>query len=488
MNQLELMINNRLHYMILCTANRRNEVTYRGSIQALNNILKFYIYIPVITALISIAVLVAPTAHADTRQYTSWNTWIVAPDTAFPAPASTDNPSLAYSRKPAVETVTRRNWLAKWGQRPATMPWTDLTLDLIVKYQLNPLRAARHLAYVHTAMYDAHLLAAKAGYDERARRVAVDSAAAAILEYLFPQEPVGRFGALGRSAAWAVTAHSATGKHRSQNHAWQIGQQVANLAADRARKDRADLVWDIRRRPAAAPGIWKATPPLNVYKPAEPRAGEWRTWLLRDGAELAPPPPITFDSPEYWKEVEEVLKVTEQLTPQQKKIAEDWNLGHATVTPAGVWNLHALRVAKRHNLDSAQTARLFAALNTAMMDAFIACWNAKFNYWTQRPVTAIRARLKPDFLPHLVTPPFPSYVSGHATVSGAASEVLAGFFPEQAETFRTMAEEAAQSRLYGGIHFSSDNREGLRLGQQIGHRMIGHLGMAQKTPSLAVFP
>ena len=430
-------------------------------------------------------------AGAENKSFANWNTWILMPDKAFPAFDTADDSDLGFIPEPMDDKSlgrTSREWLTKWNQGPATVPWTELTLDLIVKYQLNPLRAARHLAYVHAAMYDAYLLAARAGYDERARRVAVDSAAAAILEYLFPQEPVGRFGALGRSAAWAVIASSARGQQPSQRHAWHIGRQVAGLAAERARKDRADLAWDIKRRPAAAPGVWRDTPPLNVYKPAEPLAGEWRTWLLRDGAEFAPSAPVTFDSAEYWKEVEEVLKVTEQLTPEQKKIAEDWNLGHATVTPAGVWNRHALDVVQKRRLDSAQTARLFAALNTAMMDAFIACWNTKFSYWTQRPVTAVRARLKPDFLPHLVTPPFPSYVSGHATVSGAASEVLAGFFPEQAETFRAMAKEAAQSRLYGGIHFSSDNREGLRLGQQIGQRMIGHLGMAQKTASLTVFP
>jgi hypothetical protein len=69
-------------------------------------------------------------------------------------------------------------------------------------------------------------------------------------------------------------------------------------------------------------------------------------------------------------------------------------------------------------------------------------------------------------------PPFPSYVSGHAAVSSAAAEVLAAYFPEQADEWRAAADEAAMSRLYGGIHFRSDNEEGLRLGRRVGRRVL----------------
>jgi membrane-associated phospholipid phosphatase len=111
---------------------------------------------------------------------------------------------------------------------------------------------------------------------------------------------------------------------------------------------------------------------------------------------------------------------------------------------------------------------VLAALNTGQADAFIACWDAKFTYWSERPVTAIRRELNPAFLPYIATPPFPSYVSGHSTTSGAASELLSTFFPRDARRLRTMSEEAAVSRLYGGIHFRSDNEAGLALGKKIG--------------------
>ena len=163
------------------------------------------------------------------------------------------------------------------------------------------------------------------------------------------------------------------------------------------------------------------------------------------------------------------------------RIAEDWNLDLGSVTPAGVWNRHAQRLAREEHLDLEISVRLFAALNIAMADAFIACWHAKFVWWTQRPVTAIRERLDALFLPHIVTPPFPSYVSGHATASGAAAEVLSAFWPQRRSEFRRMAQQAAQSRLLGGIHFRSDNDAGLELGQRVGDRVVSMMNQEVET-------
>lgn len=131
---------------------------------------------------------------------------------------------------------------------------------------------------------------------------------------------------------------------------------------------------------------------------------------------------------------------------------------------------------------------MLAVLNMAMADATVACWRAKFTYWTQRPVTAIRDRLAPDWLPHLLTPAFPSYVSNHASVSGAAATVLAAYFPDSAEPLRAAAAEAAQSRLWGGIHFRSDNDEGLELGQRIGRLILTRLYGGRPAAPLASQP
>jgi membrane-associated phospholipid phosphatase len=163
-----------------------------------------------------------------------------------------------------------------------------------------------------------------------------------------------------------------------------------------------------------------------------------------------------------------VYAISLSLSEEQKRIADYWADGPGTATPPGHWNLIALDLVRKADWGTVPTARLFAALNTAQADAFIACWDAKYAYWSLRPVTAIRRLIDPSWLPYITTPPFPSYVSGHSTSSGAASSVLAALFPSRADELAATAEEAAVSRLYGGIHFSSDNEVGLELGRRVG--------------------
>ena len=180
-------------------------------------------------------------------------------------------------------------------------------------------------------------------------------------------------------------------------------------------------------------------------------------------------------------ELREAYDISRSLTGQQKAIASYWADGAGTVTPPGHWNVIALDLLRVHPLDPQATARLFATLNSAQADAFIACWDAKYTYWSMRPVTAIRRYLDPTWLPYLVTPPFPSYVSGHATTSAAAAEILGTLFPSEAGQLRAMAAEAAISRLYGGIHFRSDNEAGAELGRKVGAAALAAEG---DSPSL----
>jgi membrane-associated phospholipid phosphatase len=163
-----------------------------------------------------------------------------------------------------------------------------------------------------------------------------------------------------------------------------------------------------------------------------------------------------------------VYAISRSLSAEQKRLADYWADGPGTATPPGHWNVIALDLVREADWGTVRTARLFAALNTAQADAFIACWDAKYAYWSLRPVTAIRELIDPSWLPYITTPPFPSYVSGHSTTSGAASSVLAALFPTRADALAAMAEEAAVSRLYGGIHFRSDNEVGLELGRRVG--------------------
>ncbi len=401
-----------------------------------------------------------PKAQVASARIGSWRTWL--PKSAESGGGVLDafgvtGPFAAQS--PAIK---------RWREPHTSLRWTRTALELIAKHQLNPLRAARILALLHAAMHDALVRGVREGGDERQAWIAVHRAASLVLADLFTQEPAERFEALGLAAAEAVRGAEEPGAAAM----WAIGREVAADAGARARADSAERVWPVNRRPPPAPGRWRPTPPVNVFNPLEPLAGEWQPWVLASGGEIEPPEPVPYDSPRYADEVREVKRVADALTPLQKAVAEAWNLDRGTVTPAGVWSLKTIELAEEPQVDGATAVRVLAALSVAMADAFVACWHAKYEWWTVRPISVIRERHDPGFLSHLVTPAFPSYPSGHATASGAAEVVLAAFFPKKAEWLRGQAEEAAASRLLGGIHFRSDNEAGLELGRAVGRRVV----------------
>jgi hypothetical protein len=326
-------------------------------------------------------------------------------------------------------------------------PWIDLELNAIASHSVNPPRASRALAYVSRAMYLA-ALAAGTGRDD-----AVAGAASTVLEYFFADE-AGKIDALADDLA------------DPSSSAFRSGAGAGRLMIARAERDGSDAVWN--GTPPKGPGYWVPTPPGYVYPPLEPLAGTWRTWNLDKGSQFRPGPPPEYGNREFLAEMKEVYQVSQNLTEEQKRIANYWADGAGTVTPPGPRNVIAINLVSDAGWSTLRTARLFSVLNTAQADAFIACWDAKFTYWSIRPITAIRRLIDPNWNSYIITPPFPSYVSGHSTTSGAASTVLSAFFPSQGDELAAMAEEAAISRLYGGIHYQSDNEVGLKLGRRVG--------------------
>ena len=130
-----------------------------------------------------------------------------------------------------------------------------------------------------------------------------------------------------------------------------------------------------------------------------------------------------------------------------------------------------------------------------MFDAFISCWDEKYRSNYVRPETVINNEFKnSNWQPYIQTPPFPSYTSGHATNSAAAAEVMTKWFGDQLSftdtsllefgiknrqivSFRVAAQEAAMSRLYGGIHFRFDNEEGTKAGKKLGEFIVARIKM-----------
>lgn len=357
----------------------------------------------------------------------------------------------------ALSAVPTATPAATAAPTPSVEPWIELELELIASHRLNPPRAARALALVSRGM---HLAALAPAPDP-----AVAGAASTVLEHLFPSDVRVR-----ETTERARAANSGRGAKLN----FALGVLVGKAMIVRAEHDGSDAVWT--GTPPTGDGFWVPTPP-GFLPPLEPLAGTWRTWNLTSGSQFRPPPPPAFGSAQFLAELDEVHAVAQSLTAEQKRIVDFWADGPGTATPPGHWNAVALELIRGRNLSTRAAARLFATLNTAQADAFIACWDAKYQYWFLRPVTAVRALRDPAWLSYIVTPPFPSYVSGHSSTSGAAATVLSAFFPDLAPQLAAMADEAAISRLYGGIHFRSDNEAGLELGQRVGARAVDAYGL-----------
>ncbi len=349
--------------------------------------------------------------------------------------------------------------------------WTHRVLALVVKYQQNPLRAARSLSYLHVAMHDAWTHSVSDGViDPISAERAMHRAASLVLEQLYPNETAGQFEAQFA----ALTSHSSDG---GAENAEALGQEVASRLIERSLADGSGRVWSPKQRPAEFPGIWQPTYPLFAANPTEGLAPFWRPWVQRPVDRYDPPGAPRPGSARHSAETSEVLQVAKALTPRQKTLAEEWNLAAGSVTPAGVWMKHTMReLHSAHPASAADAIELVvtttAAVSVAIHDAFIDCWRVKMRDWSERPITAVRRMLDPAFVPAIVTPGFPSYVSGHATISAAAATVLAHLFPARRVILEGAAEEAAASRLWGGIHFRSDNEEGLRLGRSVGRDIL----------------
>jgi membrane-associated phospholipid phosphatase len=430
-----------------------------------------------------------------------WPTWVVDAsfDPGLPTPAAADTPLtrseltelLKFQADRTPEQITL---IRQWDDGSAVGPWVNITLDSVISHNMNPVRAARALALVSVAMYDASVVGARlswqfrrpapcsvesrlqpvgancSGFGYPSEHAVAAGAASGVLAYLFPDQ-AERFDMLAQEAIttrlWAGAAY------RSDVDAGlQLGKLVAQIVTARADSDGAKASWD-GQIPASS--TWIPTPPDFQATPLEPLAGTWQPWNLTSVSELRPPPPPAPGSDQFTAEAHEVYEVGISLTLEQQEIASFWEDKKGSFTPPGHWNAIAVEIVRSHGLSTPDAALVFATLNTAQADGFIAAWDAKYTYWSERPVTAVRQMFDPKWSPYVYTPPFPSYVSGHSTTSGAASTVLKHFFPKQAAQFDAWAQEAAISRLYGGIHFRSDNDVGLRLGQDVAGRALARI-------------
>jgi hypothetical protein len=440
----------------------------------------------------TVALWAPAAAGAHTRSRPSaTTTWLVPAASRAVPPLARPRPRVTRLELAELAGLDRRNPAARagvrrWEGRRGVTAWIDVLLGAISADRVNPPRASRALALTSVAMNDALVIAARSRRRADRRRAPCQrrpwlglgrcasdgplpttavaaGAAARVLRELLParadelalleQEAVR--SRLLAGAAYPSDARAGLG----------LGRMIGELAVRRGRSDRSDAQGVVVPPPGDA--TWIPTPPAFA-PPLEPSAGTWRTWNLRRGDELRPPAPPAYLGTVHRAAVQEVYDIASTLTERQREIAFFWDDGPGSETPPGHWNRIALAMVDESRLSAPRAALVLATLNTTQADAFIACWTAKFTHWTKRPVTLLRALLDPGFLSLIPTPPFPSYPSGHSTTSGAAATVLGALFPDRDRELSAKADEAAISRLYGGIHYRFDNDAGLALGRRIG--------------------
>ncbi|WP_194777260.1 phosphatase PAP2 family protein [Pararhodonellum marinum] len=249
-----------------------------------------------------------------------------------------------------------------------------------------------------------------------------------------------------------------------------IGTEMAKLALQRASTDGMSkaqtpkAVSDSIKNAAFENFGWVWENMENPVRPVglTPLFGKVKMWNVPTVEEVRPGPPPAPGSPEFLKDVEELKNYAKNLTLEQRRIANWWQDGLNTYTPPGHWNKFAKEAIIKNQLNPIRSARVFAYMNMAIMDAGISCWDAKYYYHYPRPIQTI-----PGFKTILGTPNFPAYTSGHSTFSAAGATVLSYFFPADAAQFTKWAREAADSRLYGGIHYRFDADVGIEQGKNV---------------------
>ena len=384
--------------------------------------------------------------------------------------------------------------------------WNNVTLDAIRAKSINPPRATRLLAMVHVAIFDAIN-----GIDrkfepyevqEQARKGALKQIAAAVAAHtvLVDQHPdlSDDFDA----ALDVSLAQVSKGKGKRRGIQWgeYVGNRILELRAD----DGADLV--VPYTPSGEFGFWKPTPPgfLPALLPNWPYV---KPFAMNGGSQFRVVPPPAFSSDEYAQAFNEVKYLGDADSPlrtaDQTQIAYFWEDGAGTVTPPGHWQVIAQQLVESplFKVKPVDRARLFALLSIVQADGAIVSWDNKYFYDHVRPYTAITEEADddgnddtsadPEWVNLIPTPPFPTYTSGHSTFSGGSSKLLALFFgtddipfsgespdplrwPDelpgvvrQWNSLSQAAEEAGQSRIYGGIHWQYDNQEGLNSGRAL---------------------
>lgn len=391
---------------------------------------------------------------------------------------------------------------AESAEADEVLDWNATALDAIRADRTAPPIAARNLAMAHAAIYDAvnaiatthePYLSRPQAPPDASQPAAAASAAHRVLSTVFPQQRPS-FDARFQASLAAVPE----GPQKSEGI--RVGQEAADAILQSRQGDLE--VGSAGTLPPQGVGVWGPVAPGQSA--LLPGWGRIRPFCMRSGDQFrqkGPPKPQTGAYANAFERVKALgAKNSAVRTPEQTQIALFWADGPGTATPPGHWNVIAQDVSRRQGLSPADNARAFALLNLALADAAIAAWDMKYTYHEWRPISGIRLadqdgnnRTEPDpnWEPLVPTPPFPDYVSGHSTFSTAGAEMLSLVFGNDRISFTTTsddlpgvqrsftsfsaaAEEAGESRIFGGIHWAHADKDGAKAGRQLARHVSNH--------------
>lgn len=350
----------------------------------------------------------------------------------------------------------------------ASVHWDSVARHYVASNNSNALQAIRGYMLVTVAQYNAAIEAEKqqSGNTHASVRAAIASASVTTLSYLYPAST----GTLEADLDQFLAADGWPGEAESDLTTGEtIGRSIGAQLVARAMTDRffAPFTGTI----PTGPGIWYGVPNAP---PGGAMVGQAKPFFLLAGNQFRPPAPPAFGSAEYLSALAEVRAVSDTRTPAQVQNAQFWNAPAGTHQPPGIWNEEGSRLALKYRLGQRETAHMLALMNIVAYDAIIASHEAKYHYWLIRPSQADAGITLPIGLPN-----FPSYPSNHATISAGMARVLGDAFPAEKSRLDAWAEEAAFSRVLGGIHYRFDGEAGLELGRKVAawalqHDVIGH--------------
>ena len=406
----------------------------------------------------------------------NWQTWFVNADAiAATIEAPTDTlreielqQLIALSRQANDETAASINY---WNTATPMYRWLEQLHNTYNNGPPSP-NVGRAFMLISTGMYDAVVTTMKARQATgmlASPNINGDMSLVPIEDSSFPSEHAAVATAVAEIMAYinpdAASAYQVMADEAMQSRLLaganfqsdidagiMIGKAVAEQIIAHVKTDGSNAPW-IYEKPEDSR--------FAVEKPVFPVTGNWRPLVLESGSQFRAPPPPAYDSEQLKAELEEVRSFTSERAFPVVQQATYWATFY---TAYQLWNdfISTQLFEQRMSDNTALAAHMYATMGVGFYDSIIACFDSKYAYVFARPV-----HIDPSLKTIVPTPPHPSYPSAHSCGSNTSAHILAHYFPHARDEALSMAQKAGQSRIFGGIHWQSDNQAGLPIGEKV---------------------